>query len=68
MTRALLTLTAKTRRGKQKRTAQKGRVYVGPSEIGNANRAPNEQSAVRDYVRYAGNFHVESKSERILQI
>ena len=30
--------------------------------------APSEESAVRDYVRYAGNCLVENKIELILQI
>jgi hypothetical protein len=63
-----LTLTATTRRVKKNEQRKEGRVFVGSNEIGDANMAPSEQAAVRDYVRYAGNCHVQSKSKIILQI
>jgi hypothetical protein len=40
-------------------------MFVGPIEIADANVAPSEQSAVRDYVRCTGNCPVESESELI---
>jgi hypothetical protein len=63
-----LTLTAKTRRVKKNKQRKEGRVFVGQSEIGDANTAPSEKPAVRDYFRFAGNCNIENKSEIILPI